>query len=110
MRIWKILNENEEMLEQLTGKEMTKLTLDVILNNLYISFLTLYYKFNLIKSDPNDNKFLNYAVIANAKFIMTEDRHFVADTVWKNKQSQLKAINTILRYRMTMYHVFAIAE
>ena len=30
------------MLEQLTGKEMTKLTLDVILNNLYISFLTLY--------------------------------------------------------------------
>jgi hypothetical protein len=69
---------------------MTKLTLDVILNNLYISFLTPYYKFNLIKSDPNDNKFLNYAVI------MTEDRHFVADTVWKNKQSQLKAINTIL--------------
>ena len=55
---------------------MTKLTLDVILNNLYISFLTPYYKFNLIKSDPNDNKFLNYAVIANAKFIMTEDRHF----------------------------------
>ena len=48
---------------------MTKLTLDVILNNLYISFLTPYYKFNLIKSDPNDNKFLNYAVIANAKFI-----------------------------------------
>jgi len=58
--------------------------------------LTPYYKFNLIKSDPNDNKFLNYAVIANAKFIMTEDRHFVADTVWKNEQSQLKAINTIL--------------
>ena len=50
---------------------MTKLTLDVILNNLYISFLTPYYKFNLIKSDPNDNKLLNYAVIANAKFIMT---------------------------------------
>ena len=71
---------------------MTKVTLDVILNNLYISILTPYYKFNLIKSDPNDNKFLNYAVIANAKF----DRHFVADTVWKNKQSQLKAINTIL--------------
>ena len=91
-----ILNEYEEILERLAGKEVAKLTLDVILNNLYISFLTLYYKFNLIKSDPNDNKFLNYAVIANAKFIMTEDRHFVADTVWKNKQSQLKAINTIL--------------
>lgn len=65
---------------------MTKLTLDVILNNLYISFLTPYYKFNLIKSDPNDNKFLNYAVIANAKFIMTEDRIILsADTVWKQQ-------------------------
>ena len=75
---------------------MTKLTLDVILNNPYTSFLTPYYKFNLIKSDPDDNKFVDCAVIANAKFIVTEDRHFVADTVWKNKQSQLKAINTIL--------------
>ena len=75
---------------------MTKLTLDVILNNLYISFLTPYYKFNLIKSDPDDNKFVDCAGIANAKFIVTEDRHFVADTVWKNEQSQLKAINTIL--------------
>ena len=75
---------------------MTKLTLDVILNNLYISFLTPYYKFNLIKSDPDYNKFVDCAVIANAKFIVTEDRHFVADTVWKNEQSQLKAINTIL--------------
>ena len=48
---------------------MTKLTLDVILNNLYISFLTPYYKFNLIKSDPNDNKFLNYAVIAKQSLL-----------------------------------------
>ena len=75
---------------------MTKLTLDVILNNPYTSFLTPYYKFNLIKSDPDDNKFVDCAVIANAEFIVTEDRHFVADTVWKNEQSQLKAINTIL--------------
>ena len=83
---------------------MTKLTLDVILNNLYISFLTPYYKFNLIKSDPNDNKFLNYAVIANAKFIMTEDRHFVA-----NNHNLRQSIPSC-RYRMTMYHVFVIAE
>lgn len=30
----------------------------------------------LIKTDPDDNKFVNCAVIANAKFIVTEDRHF----------------------------------
>ena len=30
----------------------------------------------LIKTDPDNNKFVNCAVIANAKFIVTEDRHF----------------------------------
>ena len=71
-----ILNEYEEILERLVGKEVAKLTLDVILNNPYTCFLTPYYKFNLIKSDPDDNKFVDCAVIANAKFIVTEDRHF----------------------------------
>lgn len=69
MCIREILNEYEEILERLTGKEVTKLTLDVILNNPYTCFLTPYYKFNLIKSDPDDNKFVDCAVIANAKFI-----------------------------------------
>ena len=50
-----ILNEYEEILERLVGKEVAKLTLDVILNNPYTCFLTPYYKFNLIKSDPDDN-------------------------------------------------------
>ena len=98
---------------------MTKLTLDVILNNPYTSFLTPYYKFNLIKSDPNDNKFLNYAVIANAKFIMTEDRHFDVlkecpfpkiEVIGRTNNHNLRQSIPSCRYRMTMYHVFAIAE
>lgn len=63
-------------MERLAGKEVAKLVVDVILNNPYTYFFTPYYKFNLIKSDPDDNKFFDCAIMANAKFIIAEDRHF----------------------------------
>ena len=32
--------------------------------------------FNLISVDPDDNKFVDCAVAANAKFVVTDDGHF----------------------------------
>lgn len=71
-----ILNEYEEILERLAGVEIAKLVIDVILNNPHTLFFTPFYNFNLIKSDLDDNKFVDCAVVANAKFIVTEDRHY----------------------------------
>ena len=34
------------------------------------------YRFNLIKADPDDNKFVDCAVIAGATYIVSNDRHF----------------------------------
>lgn len=34
------------------------------------------YRFNLIKADPDDNKFVDCAIIAGATFIVSNDRHF----------------------------------
>ena len=36
----------------------------------------LEYHFNLITADPDDNKFVDCAVTGNARFIVTEDRHY----------------------------------
>lgn len=71
-----ILNEYEEILERLAGIDVAKLAIETILNNPSTIFFTPYYSFNLIQADPDDNKFVDCAVIANAKFIVTEDRHF----------------------------------
>lgn len=71
-----ILNEYEEILERLASAEIAKLVIDVILNNPYTLFFTPYYNFNLIKSDPDDNKFVDCAVVSSAQFIVTEDHHF----------------------------------
>ena len=35
-----------------------------------------WFNFNLIQNDADDNKFVDCAICANAKLIVTEDRHF----------------------------------
>ena len=35
-----------------------------------------WYHFNAIKADPDDNKFVDCAIAANAKFIVTDDHHY----------------------------------
>lgn len=34
------------------------------------------YRFQLISTDPDDNKFVDCAIAANADFVVTEDAHF----------------------------------
>ena len=36
----------------------------------------VYFKWNLITSDPDDNKFVDCAISANAQFIVSNDSHF----------------------------------
>lgn len=50
--------------------------INLILNNPFTLLFTPYFHFNLIKSDPDDNMFVDCAIVANAKFIVTEDKHF----------------------------------
>ena len=38
--------------------------------------LDITFKFHLIESDPDDNKFVDCAIRANAQYIVTEDRHY----------------------------------
>ena len=35
-----------------------------------------YYEWNVIEKDPDDNKFFDCAVAANADYIVSEDNHF----------------------------------
>ena len=41
-----------------------------------IKFINVYYKWNLIAADKDDNKFVDCAVAAAADFIVSEDNHF----------------------------------
>ena len=71
-----ILVEYEEILQRLTDANTAKDVIELIINNPYTRFITPYYHFNLITADLDDNKFVDCAISANAKYIVTEDRHF----------------------------------
>lgn len=73
-----ILEEYEEILERLAGTKTARLIVLSILDNPYTLFFNTYYEFNLIEQDPDDNKFFDCAVAANAKYLVSDDRHFDA--------------------------------
>ena len=71
-----ILEEYAEILERKTNPRFSELALNVIENNPYTLFVTPYYHFKLIAADPDDDKFVDCAIAANAKFIVTDDSHY----------------------------------
>ena len=71
-----ILNEYVEILQQETSESFASLALEVILNNPHTLFTNIFYKFNLITADPDDNKFIDCAIAAQANYIVTEDHHY----------------------------------
>ncbi|MFN7117871.1 MAG: putative toxin-antitoxin system toxin component, PIN family [Saprospiraceae bacterium] len=71
-----ILMEYEEVFAEKLGYERTALMLPELLNLHSIHLTTTYFKWNLIPEDPDDNKFVDCAIAANADYIVTNDRHF----------------------------------
>lgn len=47
-----------------------------ILNSSNTEQVDVFYKWNLIKEDPDDNKFVDAAINSGAEFIITHDKHF----------------------------------
>ena len=45
-------------------------------NSKFVELITPYYNFGLITQDPDDNKFVDCAIAANARYIVTNDHHY----------------------------------
>jgi putative PIN family toxin of toxin-antitoxin system len=71
-----ILEEYLEILQRLTGQEVAEYVVKVIINSPFTEMITPYYHFQLIDSDPDDNKFVDCAIAASAKYIVTNDHHY----------------------------------
>ena len=71
-----ILLEYQEIIEQKYGTA-TANTFIALLNELpNVQLITTYYRWHLIATDPEDNKYCDCAVAGRAGYIVTEDRHF----------------------------------
>jgi predicted nucleic acid-binding protein len=86
-----ILEEYSEIISGKASPQFAQLATEAILNNPYTLMITPYYKFGLISADPDDNKFVDCAIAANAQYIVTDDHHYnVLNTIEFPKVSVIK--------------------
>jgi len=71
-----IMTEYEEILARKTSPTFAEMIVHIILNSENVLFVNPSYRFGLIIADPDDNKFVDCAIIANADYIVSQDTHF----------------------------------
>ena len=71
-----ILEEYQEIIEQKTSAVVAKNVIDLLLKSKNVDYITPHFKFGLITADHDDDKFVDCAFKANAKYIVTQDRHY----------------------------------
>jgi uncharacterized protein len=71
-----ILDEYAEIFERNYSFDAAELILDILVESPNVIFIKEYFFWELIKVDPDDNKFVDCALMANADIIITEDNHF----------------------------------
>ena len=71
-----ILEEYTEVIVRNISVNAARYVIYTIMERKNVRLISPSYKWNLITADPYDNKFVDCAVAANAKFIVTEDHHF----------------------------------
>jgi putative PIN family toxin of toxin-antitoxin system len=71
-----ILLEYEELLAQKTSGVVAASIVSLMDKAPNAYFNSVYYRWNAITSDPDDNKFFDAAIAANADYLVTNDSHF----------------------------------
>lgn len=71
-----ILEEYLEILSQKVGNRIANNILELLVNSRYVDFVSPTYRFDMIKSDVVDNKFVDCAIVAGASCIVSNDSHF----------------------------------
>jgi len=71
-----IISEYAEIIGREMGQEVADLALDILTDLPNTLFINKYYSWQLIEADPDDNKFVDCAIASNAKYLVSEDKHF----------------------------------
>ena len=71
-----VLHEYEEILKQRAAPGAAELVLEILVESPDVIYTRVYYSWNAITQDPDDNKFFDVAVAANANYLVTNDAHF----------------------------------
>lgn len=71
-----IVYEYQEILHQHSAYGVAEIITEIFIESADVLHQHVYYNWNIIKEDPDDNKFFDIAVAANADYLVTNDAHF----------------------------------
>jgi putative PIN family toxin of toxin-antitoxin system len=94
-----ILSEYLEILERQTNASIAQNVVEMLIALPNVHKQEVYFKWNLINADKDDNKFVDCAVAGNADFIVTEDKHF---NELKNIEFPTLTILSILEFKLML--------
>ena len=71
-----IIEEYSEILSSKVGERIANNVVELVINRSNVEFINPTFRFGLIHSDIDDNKFVDCAIVAGAMCIVSNDAHF----------------------------------
>ena len=71
-----MMEEYTEILSLKVGERIASNVVELIINHPNVELVNPTYRFGLIQSDVDDNKFVDCAIVAGAMCIVSNDSHF----------------------------------
>ena len=71
-----ILTEYEEIIGKKLNVEAANSVIRSLMELENVFPTSIYFKYNVISQDPDDNKFVDCAIASNCDFLVTNDKHF----------------------------------
>lgn len=86
-----IVNEYSEIIEQKTNAIVANNIIEMLLSLQNIEKHDVYFQWNMIEQDKDDNKFVDCAIAGAVDYLVTNDKHF--NSVKNNKFPTLQILN-----------------
>ncbi len=97
-----ILKEYEEILHKHAAPGAAEIVMEIFIESPDVVIQKVYYNWNAITIDPDDNKFFDIAVAADIDYLVTNDRHFdIVKTITFPKVSVITAEDFLNILRQT---------
>jgi putative PIN family toxin of toxin-antitoxin system len=101
-----VIHEYDEILNEHAAPGAAAIVLETFLESPDIIFKRVFYCWNAILKDPDDDKFFDIAIAGNADFLVTNDAHFNEAKKLPFPKVNIVSADVFLQWVQTAYKPF----